>query len=69
MLWYVNDKCASFWRRKKKEEKKEGERGSRRGGGKRMLEEEGVTSVKTNVGRWPGLCRLQKNVPTSARRL
>lgn len=25
MLWYVNYKCASFWRRKKKEEKKEGE--------------------------------------------
>lgn len=55
---------------------KEEERGKKEGDEEAEEEEEGrgrwkggVTSVKTNVGRWPGLCRLQKNVPTSARRL
>lgn len=30
MLWYVSDKCASFWRRKKKEERRRGTRKQKR---------------------------------------
>lgn len=70
MLWHVNYKCASFWRRKKTEEKKEGEEeADEEEEGRGYWKRRGATSVQTNVGRGPGLCRLQKNVPTSALRL
>lgn len=53
MLWYVNYKCASFWRRKKKEEKKEGEEeAEEEEEGRGCWKRRGVTPVKTNVGRW-----------------